>query len=516
MEMPECDLIMKGGIASGVVYPPAIQRIGAEYRFRGIGGSSAGAIAAALAAAMEHGRQSGKKSNSLAQIGDVDRELQTPGHIRALFPPQRGLIPLYWTLTSAVQGRSFPGMAGQALLGLVRGEWEAAKALSPSFGLRYLLSPGSLYGCCTGMPMRAGEETLTPWMYGWYQKLAGLPDSEPLTFAKLAAHDIDLRMITTDVSARRPITLPTAPEPARWRFHEEDFRRLFPEEVVKHLIRASDSLQAGEKASGAVDRPGLHWLPTDGALPVIVAVRMSLSFPVLLAAILLYDLEGNPHWFSDGGISNNFPIQLFDSWLSSRPTFALNLIDWKREGADVWRDAGTGPYSAFGRRDVRNLIDLVLGIAYTAQSAHDDRQSSLPGYRERVVQIFLTAAEGGLNLDMDAETLRSMQQKGIAAGAEALAFGLQQQAHRQQRLGMILRYLDAEGALVRESVQQLIGQRAGTAHGAPGAAAILSELQRILGAAPAPAPLQPLSQIAGAAPASPASNAGRLLVVPEG
>jgi len=46
-----CDIVMKGGITSGVVYPGAIISLAKRYRFRSIGGTSAGAIAAAIAPA---------------------------------------------------------------------------------------------------------------------------------------------------------------------------------------------------------------------------------------------------------------------------------------------------------------------------------------------------------------------------------------------------------------------------------------------------------------------------------
>jgi hypothetical protein len=52
-----CDLVMKGGITSGVVYPSAIARLAGQYRLRNIGGASAGAIAAGAAAAAEYRRQ---------------------------------------------------------------------------------------------------------------------------------------------------------------------------------------------------------------------------------------------------------------------------------------------------------------------------------------------------------------------------------------------------------------------------------------------------------------------------
>lgn len=52
--MKECDLVMEGGITSGVVYPLALVELASQYRFRGVGGTSAGAIAAGLAAAAEY------------------------------------------------------------------------------------------------------------------------------------------------------------------------------------------------------------------------------------------------------------------------------------------------------------------------------------------------------------------------------------------------------------------------------------------------------------------------------
>src|SRR5438270_4611550 len=49
----ECDLVMKGGVTSGIVYPPVVQTLQPTYRFRSIGGTSAGDIAAAIVAASE-------------------------------------------------------------------------------------------------------------------------------------------------------------------------------------------------------------------------------------------------------------------------------------------------------------------------------------------------------------------------------------------------------------------------------------------------------------------------------
>ena len=60
-----CDLIMKGGITSGVIYPKLIGKLTEHYRLKNIGGTSAGAIAAAGAAAAEFCRYTRKDAPNL-------------------------------------------------------------------------------------------------------------------------------------------------------------------------------------------------------------------------------------------------------------------------------------------------------------------------------------------------------------------------------------------------------------------------------------------------------------------
>jgi predicted acylesterase/phospholipase RssA len=52
----ECDIVMKGGVTSGVVYPLTVVELAKRYRLRSIGGTSAGALAAAITAAAEFNR----------------------------------------------------------------------------------------------------------------------------------------------------------------------------------------------------------------------------------------------------------------------------------------------------------------------------------------------------------------------------------------------------------------------------------------------------------------------------
>src|SRR5689334_957037 len=61
--MPEpkyCDIIMRGGITSGVVYPGAVVELAKQgYTFKNVGGASAGAIAAAMTAAAQYAKSKG-------------------------------------------------------------------------------------------------------------------------------------------------------------------------------------------------------------------------------------------------------------------------------------------------------------------------------------------------------------------------------------------------------------------------------------------------------------------------
>ena len=66
-----CDIVMAGGVTSGIIYPGAVARIAEKYRFHSIGGTSAGAIAAAATAAAEYRRQETGSSEGFAIIAKV-------------------------------------------------------------------------------------------------------------------------------------------------------------------------------------------------------------------------------------------------------------------------------------------------------------------------------------------------------------------------------------------------------------------------------------------------------------
>ena len=162
---------------------------------------------------------------------------------------------------------------------------------------------------------------------------------------------IDLRVISTCLTHGRPYTFPNDREDIY--FNRSELERFFPKQVIEHMIAHTRinsktvrliieerQRQATEKGTTyALEQHDLFALPVARDLPVIFAVRMSLSFPVLFSMLPLWakDYRSKRNlkpgritnlekvWFTDGGISSNFPVHLFDDPLPARPTFTLNL-----------------------------------------------------------------------------------------------------------------------------------------------------------------------------------------------
>ena len=94
-----CDLVMKGGITSGIVYPNAALALARDYRFKNIGGTSAGAIAAAACAAAAVGDRRKQMKAAIAQpeehvgfegLAKASSNLASPGFINGLLQPAAG------------------------------------------------------------------------------------------------------------------------------------------------------------------------------------------------------------------------------------------------------------------------------------------------------------------------------------------------------------------------------------------------------------------------------------------
>jgi predicted acylesterase/phospholipase RssA len=529
-----CDVVMKGGITSGVVYPHAVCQLAETYRFRNVGGTSAGAIAAAATAAAEHGRQDG----GFEKLAALPDEIGAEGKLKSLFQAQDRTKGLLAMLIAGLEGGA--ARAGAAairnhpvafLLGAAPGLALLVLAVAAGFGgvdalvllaglagvalvaigatvavagcvVRQAIRaiPDNGFGLCSGASASpsGGDPALTPWLANLLDDLAGeLPEGEPLTFGHLWAGPdgdranppldpderwLQLAMITTNLVNRRAHQLPW--DSREWFFDPAEFCDLFPLEIVEWMEDHPPQPRPGDspaevrasRTRRALMRPLLP-MPMPGDLPVVVATRMSLSFPILLSAVPLWSIDmtrkenevlgdwrawaraqpdgwdplasdpadwpevGRPAtrpiaercWFSDGGISSNFPVHFFDRLVPRWPTFAINLrpfaLGEERDDANQANNTAMVASNFDGilewwyrlperpgkwSRD-RRLFGFLSSMVRTMQNRVDEAQMRVPGYRDRVAHVQMDAEEGGLNLTMPPATIAALTERGRAA-----------------------------------------------------------------------------------------------------
>jgi hypothetical protein len=195
-------------------------------------------------------------------------------------------------------------------------------------------------------------------------------------------------------------------------------------------------------------------LPDQEHLPVILAVRLSLSFPILFCAVPLYavdftrrrrgadepppaervpgDAIGHDElrqpervWFADGGITSNFPFHLFDCPLPRWPTFGLDLEDLRadrnQDASRTWMPKSnvSGIASSWTRLDTSPSLQSAGAFAFSmidaARNWMDNLQATVPGYRDRIVHVYLSKQEGGLNLNMPHKVVTALSGYGEQA-----------------------------------------------------------------------------------------------------
>jgi predicted acylesterase/phospholipase RssA len=498
-----CDVVMKGGITSGVVYPHAVCELAQTYRLRNVGGTSAGAIAAAAAAAAELGRD----ADGFRKLASLPAWISAGDNLFSLFQPQRSTRRLFRFLISGLgtpRGRAvrllvagvlnFPlavlagAAAGAALVALSAVYAESAVMLVAGIAGGVLLLcigavlgllagvlrtlgrsvPANGFGLCSGLASGT-RPALTPWLSGVLDDLAGRTQADdPLTFGDLDAAGIRLELMTTNLTNRRPHKLPW--DTREFFFDPDELRSLFPERIVEWMEKrpppAPDTPadRRDWELRCALLSPLLP-LPAKDDLPVIVATRMSLSFPILLSALPLWSIDASrtrnqaaleawrrwarehpdeppgddapterPQaercWFSDGGISSNFPVHFFDSPLPRRPTFAINLRPFhpdhprsQDERENVYLPAGSGGgllewwYRFPERGGLASVSAFAQSVVRTMQNRVDEAQMRVPGYRDRVVHVSFTKDEGGMNLTMPPELIVALTARGRHAAA---------------------------------------------------------------------------------------------------
>ena len=368
------------------------------------------------------------------------------------------------------------------------------------------------FGFCSGLATKEhGNQGLIEWLQEGIQAAARLPLSRPLTFGDLwrapggpqkakdsERRSIDLRMIASSVSHGRPYEFPHDPASTRLFFRVSEFKKYFPQEIMAHLELVSqpytkqtsyESIDGNPTryTSPAVPQCGdflygdLYELPV-ADLPILVATRLSMNFPILFKAVPLWaiDIERGAAqanapvfkraWFSDGGITANFPVHFFDSPLPSWPTFGIVITTRSRKEqhasskeppktwitnfhttgrAEKWLDVfcnddrnepnffrysekqgeAPSPTAAFW--------SYLLGIALTSKDWSDNANLRMPGIRDRVVTVYKNSdTNGGLNLKLSGREIEALGYiNGRAAGEELVKkydFELQTMEQKQK------------------------------------------------------------------------------------
>lgn len=488
----ECDLILKGGITSGVVYPLAICELAKAFRLRSIGGTSAGAIAAAAAAAAECGRQRRVFENDplphcrdgfglLAKLpkylGERTRDSAT--RLIGFFQPSARLKPLFdcflialgkgpkwWRAVRIIFRLAFALGVWPLTVGLLAmtpayviwrsgAPWFTYTPFAVVAAIATLATltwcvyrrvvtalPENDFGFCTGKggsTPEGGPQALTDWLADYLEVLSGqkhIDPDRPLTFGDLRQHGVDLQMMTTCLTLGRPFRLPfrddeLVKENKSFWWRRTDFEGLFPERIVKWM--EDHQRPPGQFRSIAKDSHDSSFLrlPVPDDMPVVVAVRMSLSFPVLLSAVRLYAFDDlmpaagrtrEPVWFTDGGVASNFPVHFFDAPLPSRPTFGIDLGHSKDDsdhGVYMPRTNNDARYSDWRRladgidRQLMSFLSMIFGVA---KEWNHESLSHLPGFRDRIALVRLKDEEGGLNLNMSDDLISRLSYFGEQAG----------------------------------------------------------------------------------------------------
>jgi predicted acylesterase/phospholipase RssA len=202
---------------------------------------------------------------------------------------------------------------------------------------------------------------------------------------------------------------------------------------------------------------------------VVVATRMSLNFPLLITAVPLYAVDysvadnreagraaedwlgehpnadttdavaATPqrrfdvNWFSDGGICANLPVHFFDAPLPTRPTFAVDLAPFppnRVKSSDESENSYLPTTNVAGQlrtwssippSGLTALKSFLLEIVDTARGWVNAGQLVMPGYRDRIVTIWHTDEEGGMNLAMQDHVVTDLAARGEAAAAKLVA-----------------------------------------------------------------------------------------------
>lgn len=284
------------------------------------------------------------------------------------------------------------------------------------------------------------------------------------------ARVVNLELVTSELTHQVPWRFPLTPDQIRCNgvaqlyVSRADLERVFPPEVVAAMTHRGcqsqvvRNMETGEELL-ARGHEQLFELPDMCDIPVIVPTRMSLAFPAMFEALRLYQRVCGPEdeahlvrdeygsrlgksganesiafpvehpddpqtlwlqelWFTDGGVTANFPVHFFDSVLPLWPTLGVNLGPHPAGHAhqDVWLPADNQSRT-LPPAPLRDALTGFIGsIFQTARGWRDTYQTSMPAFRGRVAWVRQRPNEGGNNLFMTPDLIASLALRGALAG----------------------------------------------------------------------------------------------------
>ena len=342
------------------------------------------------------------------------------------------------------------------------------------------------------LPRRTIEPNLTDWLTQSMADLAGLDADGVLRFGHLwvggdfvpgdpdgagarAAVDprqrsINLELMSTELIRRAPyrFPLPVAAPGDELYFDPADLAGVLPGRVIDAMTLGAQPSRVQCLATGAMLT--LYPFPQPWDLPVVFATRASLALPALFQSLRLYELRkgsvpvrtefgariakdgtdlrfpinqadaapvAQELWLTDGGVTSNFPIHMFDSPLPLWPTVGIDLGDYPAGAAhqDVYLlgDAQSTKHLASPlKQAMSNFLGAILG---TSLQWRDNAQLQMPAFQSRIAVVRQRSYEGGNNLFMTRSDIASLAVRGVVAGMRLRRrFASDAQWQRQQWL----------------------------------------------------------------------------------
>ena len=342
------------------------------------------------------------------------------------------------------------------------------------------------------LPPTTVRANLTDWLTEAMADLAGLGPDEVLRFGHLwsggdyvpgdpdgtgrAAADnarlrsINLELMSTELIRRAPYRFPLPPaesvDDQPW-FDPDDLTGLLPERVIAAMTAGAAPRAVRSLATGS--EIALYPFPQPWDLPVVFATRASLALPALFQAVRLYELrEGSAPvrtefgarlgrggeelrwpgaagaaevaqelWLTDGGVTSNFPIHMFDSPLPLWPTVGIDLGSHPAGAGhqDVYLLGDAGAAKELGTPLGRAMSSFIGAVLGTGLQWRDTAQLWMPAFQARIAVVRQRSYEGGNNLFMTTDDIASLALRGVVAGMRLRRrFASDPQWQRQQWL----------------------------------------------------------------------------------